>query len=182
MIKFIKPEHNFTIIPNEVLHDSTLSWRAKGLYAFLAGLPQGWTVHKSYLTTKATDGLRSLKAAIRELKTRGYLKIYRERDESTGKIKSWVYELTYPPPPATQNPVGTSRHRWRSASGAQRSQLSNTYSINTISYQNVGLIAGQNEKKPAWKQKLEGISCHKCNDTGWVYKGNTVTKCSHKKT
>lgn len=67
------PADHFTIIPNDWARDATLSWKARGLLAYLASHSEGFRVSLSLLMRAATDGRESLMSGLAELEESGYL-------------------------------------------------------------------------------------------------------------
>jgi len=62
-----KRTRNFTVIPNQMLQDSRLSWKAKGLLTYLLSLPEDWDVYVTHLKTISTDGSDSTVSGMNEL-------------------------------------------------------------------------------------------------------------------
>ncbi len=71
----------FTIINNGVLNDTQLSWKAKGLFAYLWSQSDSWDFYEVEVLKHSTDGRASLRAGLKELEEHGYLKRYRNRDD-----------------------------------------------------------------------------------------------------
>ena len=71
----------FTIINNGVLNNTQLSWKAKGLFAYLWSQSDSWDFYEVEVLKHSTDGRASLRAGLRELEEHGYLKRYRKRDD-----------------------------------------------------------------------------------------------------
>lgn len=84
--------HNYSIIDNTCLRDTNLSWKAKGLFAYLLSLPDDWQIYQKDLVNRATDGDTSLRSGIIELEKAGYLKRERQRNES-GQVKGMIYHI-----------------------------------------------------------------------------------------
>jgi hypothetical protein len=100
----VQKQDNYTIINNECIKDIRLSWKAKGLMAYLLSLPNDWKINIIELEKHATDGIKALRSGLKELKDLGYIKRFPVRDNETKKIISWefnVYET--PQKPLTQN-------------------------------------------------------------------------------
>ena len=72
------------------LKDTNLSWKAKGLLAYLLSLPDDWQIYESEIVKHAKDGIDSTRTAIKELIDAGYIERQRVRDEK-GRL-STVYE------------------------------------------------------------------------------------------
>ena len=106
--KFIKTkkERNYTVLDNSFIKDVKLSWKAKGVMAYLLSLPEDWTIHLSEIETHATDGKDSLRSALKELKEYNYLKAYQKKEN--GKFGEMVYIIIENPQteiPYTENPL-----------------------------------------------------------------------------
>ena len=73
IIRVSKTER-YAIIDKQFLdEDSRLSWKAKGLLAYLLAKPDGWQIRRSDLISRAADGKDSVSAGLRELERFGYL-------------------------------------------------------------------------------------------------------------
>lgn len=106
MIVRAKRETNYTIMSNVGLNDERLSFKAKGMLAYLLSKPDNWRVSDRHLATIGPDGRAAVQAALKELETFGYLK--RERIRSEDGTFSWVstiYDEPWPGFPATDKPA-----------------------------------------------------------------------------
>lgn len=93
VIRVIKNK-DFVVMNKTALHDSNLSWKAKGLHAYMLSMPDDWTFYNSELIKHATDGRDSFKSAMKELKEAGYV-VRRPKQNEQGKLDGWetlVYE------------------------------------------------------------------------------------------
>lgn len=97
------PADNFTIISNVWLRDMRLSWKAKGLLAYIASHHAGHRLSTAQIHAAATDGPDAVRTAIVELETAGYLHRIELRDEK-GHRTGTDYELREPP--ARESPDG----------------------------------------------------------------------------
>ena len=89
--QIIKSKTNrWTVVPNELLQNDNISWKAKGLMAYLLSLPDDWVLHKSELHRHATDGTDSTRTAFAELEELGYILSVIIRD-SDGHFKGYNY-------------------------------------------------------------------------------------------
>jgi hypothetical protein len=64
---------NYSVIDNRVLNDERLSWRARGLLAYLLSKPDGWQVMTQNLVNSSPDGRRIVEVTMTELETLGYV-------------------------------------------------------------------------------------------------------------
>lgn len=87
---------NFTIIPNDVLSDPNLTWKAKGILSYLLGKPQGWKVQVNDLAKRSAGGEKAVHSAIRELRALGYVNRWAERDAAK-RIVEWHYDVADAP-------------------------------------------------------------------------------------
>ena len=102
IIRVVRHVQNFTIIDNAALRDIRLSFKATGLLAYLLSMPDEWTPRRDQLAEVKTDGVASIRAALKELTEAGYLvrKVERLPDGRTVTV-SHVYET----PVAENRPV-----------------------------------------------------------------------------
>ena len=99
-----RPEYGFTVIDNATLRDTRLSWRARGLLAYILSLPDDWTVTSSHLESQGTEGREAIRASLRELEAAGYMTRYRyARPNGTFGWETIVYDHPFRRP--VQEPV-----------------------------------------------------------------------------
>ena len=76
------------------LEDERLSWKARGLLAYLLSKPDNWQVMVAHLVNQGPDGRGSVMSGLRELKDAGYIVSSRARAKG-GTFDGWdstVYE------------------------------------------------------------------------------------------
>jgi len=78
----------FTMILNEAIRDSRLSWRAKGILAGCLSHSDGFKFNKAWIISHGTEGRDAVTAALAELREFGYLEDNVVRCEKTGKVIS----------------------------------------------------------------------------------------------
>lgn len=78
---------NYTVISNTILQDESLSWKARGVFAYLYAQHNDWEFYETEVMKHATDGRDSLRSALKELTKHGYLIRKRNRDEQ-GRVRS----------------------------------------------------------------------------------------------
>jgi len=86
-----KRERNYVTIENAMFHDERLSWKAKGLLGYLLTKPDGWIVRITDLTNHGTDGEKSIRSGIKELRECGYLNFHQTK-KPNGKWGKMVWE------------------------------------------------------------------------------------------
>jgi hypothetical protein len=86
---------NYSIIDNAFLaSDDRLSWRAKGVLAYLLTRPDNWQVRITDIAQRGRDGRDAILSAMRELIACGYVRRARLRNEdgTLGPTEYVVYE------------------------------------------------------------------------------------------
>lgn len=109
IIRTVKNRNNpYVMIDKTCLEDTRLSWKAKGLLAYLLSRPDDWEVRVKDLINRSRDGRDSVYAGLSELEKAGYLERTVIRDDK-GRIVKWVsmvYErpIEKPEDPLPENP------------------------------------------------------------------------------
>lgn len=101
----VNKDKNYTTINNTGLKDTRLSWKAKGILAYILTLPDDWIFYMEEVTKHSKDGIASLKAGMKELKECGYVKRFPVKGED-GKISKWetiIYEVPQVEKPLVEN-------------------------------------------------------------------------------
>lgn len=86
----------FTTINNDILNDTELSFKAKGLFSYLWSLPDDWVYYETEVAKHSTDGRGSVRSGLKELEEKGYLKRGRERNEK-GQLVNADWQLADTP-------------------------------------------------------------------------------------
>lgn len=89
-------------IDNRPLRDARLTWKARGLLAYLLSLPDDWRISRDHLAKQGPDGVAAVRSALTELEAAGYLQRRRYRTDD-GKF-AWEH-LLHETPLAEQQPV-----------------------------------------------------------------------------
>lgn len=85
MIVRSKRRDRFVVIGNETIRDRRLSYKARGILAYLLSLPDNWSISSQYLSTVAPDGRDAVRTGLQELEATGYLVRTRIQDSETGR-------------------------------------------------------------------------------------------------
>lgn len=72
-------QSNYTMVSNLVLRNKNLSWKAKGLLAWLLGCEDGFEISLAGIVAMAKDGETSVDSAVKELKDNGFVIIERSQ-------------------------------------------------------------------------------------------------------
>lgn len=79
-----KHDYPFTIVANVVLTDPGLSFKAKGLYAYMRSKPDGWQFAAARIAEETKEGRDAIRSAMGELKDAGFIEVSKERaDDGT---------------------------------------------------------------------------------------------------
>ncbi|MBH8605614.1 hypothetical protein [Thermoactinomyces sp. CICC 10522] len=97
--RVMKRKNPFIMIDRKPIEDPQLSWKATGLMTYFVGKPDGWEFRMDHIIKSKTDGEKSVRSGINELKEAGY--IVRVAFRKDGKVKDYeffVYEepVKYP--------------------------------------------------------------------------------------
>ncbi len=84
----------YTHISNELLEDSRLSYRARGIASFLLSKPDDWEIKIEYLMRVGVEGEKAIRTALHELAQYGYL--MRARVREGDHIRTVTYIADYP--------------------------------------------------------------------------------------
>lgn len=91
-IKRITAKHNYTMIPNIGLEDTSLSAKSKGLLAYMLSKSNDWIFYQRELETHFTDGKASINSAMKELVKHGYITKEKRTRNKLGQLQepNWV--------------------------------------------------------------------------------------------
>lgn len=94
---------NFSMTPNSLLNNASISLTAKGLYAFMRGKPLAWNFTIRSMAKQLKEGETAIRNALSELRGSGWV-FYVKRSNGTG-----VYQLLWDGPkteePSVDNQV-----------------------------------------------------------------------------
>ena len=84
-------ENPYVIMNKKFLEDKNLSFKAKGLLAYLLSKPDDWNTNVKQLITVSKENEKAIYSAIRELINNGYMTrqvVYKNK-----KICNWIYTI-----------------------------------------------------------------------------------------
>ena len=87
---------NFLTMDNYALEDPNLTFKAKGVLAYLLSKPDAWKARARDLEARSADGRHAILSALRELRRLGYAEIRPVQEPKTGRMMGKeliVYEL-----------------------------------------------------------------------------------------
>ncbi|MGE7793939.1 DnaD domain protein [Lysinibacillus fusiformis] len=96
MIYRVVKNENFVVLDKGFLNDDQLSWKAKGLLAYMLSLPDDWDFCLTDLATRSKCGREATANIINELILAGYLQKVqgRTKDGKFGKVEFVVFEVS----------------------------------------------------------------------------------------
>lgn len=104
IVRAPRPKEGYLTIRNEVLRDSRLSYRARGLLLAILSRPDNWRTESDALAAGGKEGRDAIRSALTELEGAGYLKRERQQDEKTGRWSTSV--MVYDTPEAWKPVAG----------------------------------------------------------------------------
>lgn len=148
-----RPSDNFAQIHNAALADGRLSFKARGILAFLLSRPPGWHTSAERLAKSGIDGERAVKSGLKELEEHGYL----QRSRRHAPDGTWIHEQVI-----TDQPITISTKRTDGpdttdpdvdttgafCTGGKRTDINNTSPNNTYS-QDADAVVSPTQGEPA---------------------------------
>jgi hypothetical protein len=122
----VKKERDFVQIDKFPLQDDRLSWRAKGLLAYMLSMPDDWQFYVNELHKHAKDGKDSTRSALKELESCGYLVIEKNNRGNKGKFATNNYFLHERPLSDTGSPWRVARHGQTATTNNKETNNNNT--------------------------------------------------------
>lgn len=90
----VEKNKNYVVMNRTALNDERLTWKAKGIIAYMLSLPDDWTFYIEEIVKHAKDGEAAFRSGLKELKDYGYVKRFPVREGQ--RIKHWetvIYEV-----------------------------------------------------------------------------------------
>lgn len=95
IIKIQKRDPGYVQLSNQIINDTRLSWKSKGVLVYLLSKPNNWKVQVNDLTKRSPDGEYAVRSALNELINHGYAT--RERTNLPDGTFSWDYTIREQP-------------------------------------------------------------------------------------
>lgn len=96
-------DNPYVMLNKQFLNNADLTLKGKGLLTYLLSLPDDWKIYEEEIVKHHKDGKASLKSAIKELMTTGYIKRERIRN-SHGQLNGYNY-CVYEIPTTSEKPL-----------------------------------------------------------------------------
>lgn len=100
-----KKYKNFTVMSSQHLKDKRLSLKAKGLMSVILSLPEDWRYSIRGLSQICQEGAYSIRNAIRELESCGYVERRNVNINGKLEVKYVIYEQPQLESPTLENPM-----------------------------------------------------------------------------
>lgn len=87
----IQKTSNYTVLSNDLLCDTSITFEARGLLCYLLSKPHNWEVRFNDLIAASPAGMRVVRRIVSELEEHGYMK--RQRIHKDDGSFSWITEV-----------------------------------------------------------------------------------------
>ena len=149
----------YTVVDNDILRNHALSFKARGILAYLLSMPDHWVCRVNHLASVGPDGRDAIRTGLKELETYGYLTRHKERDE-LGRVRTVTVVHDYPVKPVD-----------KSATGDGLPDAGKPIRLVTTDYQL------RSEKKRDIVTEKPPRLCTTCSGVGWTAYGDDVERC-----
>ena len=136
MSNFKKIQGNFVATSRQIAQDERLTWKARGIFLYLASMNDGWNFYVDEIAEHSPQGKRALQGGLKELEEYGYLKRIRTHKES-GDLSTFDWELHF-------EPVSLQQQKCSEAVSLQQQKCSEAVLLRK---QNVPLISNNSNKE-----------------------------------
>lgn len=73
--------NNYTVVPNSMANDESISWRARGMLLYIITKPESWNINTRDLVNKGDLGRDGVLSVLKELKEAGYIRLKQIREK-----------------------------------------------------------------------------------------------------
>ncbi len=87
-----REDGKFFIMAKDIVNDERISWKAKGMLAYLLSKPDDWQVYVTDITNHGKDGIDAVSTGIKELEGAGYI-VRNQLRESGGQFMGYEYHV-----------------------------------------------------------------------------------------
>ena len=70
----------FTQVPNELLYNPDISFKAKGIWAYMSAKPEGWNFSADRMAKETKEERKAILAGLKELSENGYITAKKLKD------------------------------------------------------------------------------------------------------
>jgi hypothetical protein len=82
IVRSPRPDNHFTVVHNEVIRDSRLSYRARGILLEILSRPDNWRISAEVLARSSKEGRGAILTCLSELRDLGYIVTSKIRHEN----------------------------------------------------------------------------------------------------
>lgn len=79
----------FTQVPNGLLYDSAISFKAKGIWAYMSAKPEGWNFSANRIAEETKEERKAILAGLKELSEAGYITAKKLHDGRIEYMLHW---------------------------------------------------------------------------------------------
>jgi hypothetical protein len=165
-----RPTSHFVIISNSVIRDQRLSWKARGLLAYLLSMPDNWKVTRTHLASVSKDGITVVNSTIKELEDAGYMKTWRyKKPDGQFDQGSIVYDSPNPVDIPVDNPVDKPQNE------CDHTRFPVT---ENLTFKEVPIKEKLKEELVLSLSNREPLICNKCSGSSWqIIQGLDLEAC-----
>ncbi|MDU0476837.1 conserved phage C-terminal domain-containing protein [Staphylococcus chromogenes] len=163
--RVIKESGNFVTVHKDFIHDSNITFKAKGILLYLLSRPDDWQIYESEIIKHTKDGKDSLKTGIKELEVAGYIERKRIRNDQ-GQLKEYEYTVYEQPNQSGLSNVGKT---YVGKTYVGKSVPTNNNSTNNELTNNDGNILSGNPTAYPYRDVIDYLN----QQTGKHYKSTT---------
>lgn len=183
IIRIKKRENPYAQIDKRPLHDKRLTFKARGILAYLLTKPDDWDVRVSDLIENSPEGREAVQAGLRELKRMGYAVLETTRDNK-GRVSGKTWVIMEEPTDGfsvnrenrqTENPSNTNNDKETNNDNTAASVPDAAYAFEQF-WNDYGYKKGSKAKAHAKFRKLTGRDLEALREALPHYIRATVTK------
>lgn len=100
---FKKQAIPFTQVPNNLLYDPDISFKAKGLWAYMSAKPDGWNFSADRIAMETKEERKAILAGLKELSGAGYITAKKLKDGRIEYTLHWEVVKTSMSEPGQEN-------------------------------------------------------------------------------
>lgn len=151
-------KRNYTVIGNQLISKTDISWKAKGILIYLLSKPEDWVTRLDDIVKHSSDGRASVLSGLKELKQKGYLEKVRITDQKTGQVSHW--ETIVHEQPIATSPDVENRHSGNPDSGNPDSGKSNPTKYGSIQNTDQKITSFTHTQNTEQSANAQGVCGH----------------------
>ena len=93
----------FTQVPNGLLYDPNISFKAKGIWAYMSAKPEGWKFSADRIANETKEERKAILAGLKELSEAGYITAKKKGDGRIEYTLHWEVVKTSMSEPELEN-------------------------------------------------------------------------------